>query len=119
MCLSKKILGSLGLSVFLLAPLAGAQASAAKDQQVSQYLASQKAEQLSLLERLVNTHSGTLNIEGVFKVGKWLEPEFQAAGFTTRWIELPAAMQRAGTLVAERKGPWWHKPPSPVAMCAT
>ena len=116
MCFGKKILGSLSLSVFLLASLASVQAS---DQQVSQYLVSQKAEQLSLLERLVNTNSGTLNIEGVLKVGKLLEPEFQAAGFSTRWIELPAAMQRAGTLVAERKGPWWHKPPSPVAMCAT
>lgn len=101
MCLGKKILGSLSLSVFLLTPLAGVQAS---DQQVSQYLVSQKAEQLSLLERLVNTNSGTLNIEGVLKVGKLLEPEFQAAGFSTRWIELPAAMQRAGMLVAERKG---------------
>ena len=101
MWLCKKILGSLSLSVFLLAPLASVQAS---DQQVSQYLSSQKAEQLSLLELLVNTNSGTLNIEGVLKVGKLLEPEFQAAGFSTRWIELPAAMQRAGMLVAERKG---------------
>lgn len=64
MCFGRKILGSLSLSVFLLTPLAGVQAS---DQQVSQYLVSQKAEQLSLLERLVNIDSDTLNIEGVLK----------------------------------------------------
>lgn len=48
-----------------------------KDQQVSQYLASQKTEQLSLLEHLVNTNSGALNIERVFKVDKQAGGEYR------------------------------------------
>jgi len=64
MLFGRKILGSLSFSVFLLTLLAGVQASG---QQVSQYLVSQKTAQLSLLERLVETNSGTLNIGGVLK----------------------------------------------------
>ncbi|AZE54550.1 peptidase, M20/M25/M40 family [Pseudomonas synxantha] len=74
------------------------------DQQVSEYLSKKKGEQVLLLKQLVNINSGTLNIDGVINVGKLLEPEFQAAGFSTHWVDLPAYMQRAGTLVAERKG---------------
>ena len=100
----RKILGYMSVFVLLSPFSAGAQPYSLQDSQLSNYLLPKKAEQLSLLERLVNTNSGTLNIEGVLKVGNLLEPEFQAAGFSTRWIELPAAMQRAGMLVAERKG---------------
>lgn len=100
----RKILGYMSVFVLLSPLAAGSQTYGLQDSQLSDYLLPKKAEQLSLLERLVNTNSGTLNIEGVLKVGKLLEPEFQAAGFSTRWIELPAAMQRAGMLVAERKG---------------
>ncbi len=58
---------------------------------------------LRLLEQLVNINSGTLNPAGVRKVADVLRPEFEALGFTCRFIPMDA-VQRAGHLVAERKG---------------
>ena len=55
-----------------------------------------------LLEKAVNINSGTLNQDGVREVGKLFRAEFDQLGFTTRWVELPASMQRAGHLVATR-----------------
>lgn len=76
----------------------------AKEGIVSNYLAEKKDEQLLFLEKLVNINSGTQNIEGVQKITEILRPEFEALGFKTRVEELPAKMQRASTLIAERKG---------------
>jgi glutamate carboxypeptidase len=59
---------------------------------------------LQLLESLVNTNSGTLNIEGVKKTGAQLRAEFDRIGFTTEWITLPDSLKRAGHLVAYKKG---------------
>jgi glutamate carboxypeptidase len=56
-----------------------------------------------LLERIVDINSGTYNIPGVIAVEKVIEPEFQALGFTTRWVSMDS-VQRAPHLVAERKG---------------
>ena len=58
---------------------------------------------VALLEQLVNINSGTLNPAGVRKVAEVLRPQFEALGFTCRWIPMDA-VQRAGHLVAERKG---------------
>ena len=58
---------------------------------------------LTLLEQLVNINSGTLNTAGVRKVADVLRPQFEALGFTCRFIPMDA-VKRAGHLVAERKG---------------
>src|SRR5205823_143063 len=65
---------------------------------------SHNADALSLLERLVNINSGTLNFAGVRQVGDVLRAQFDALGFKTTWVE-GAAFQRAGHLVAEHPGP--------------
>ena len=57
-----------------------------------------------LLADVVNINSGTLNKEGVKKVGTLFTKEFNKAGFTTEWITLPDSLNRAGHLVAIRKG---------------
>ncbi len=62
------------------------------------------AEALALLERLVNINSGTLNFAGVRQVADVLRPQFDALGFTTRWVD-GAEFHRAGHLVAEHPGP--------------
>ena len=62
------------------------------------------AEGLALLERVVNINSGTQNFEGVREVGKVFQQEFEALGFTTRWVD-GAPFKRAGHLVAEHPGP--------------
>jgi glutamate carboxypeptidase len=58
---------------------------------------------VALLERIVNINSGTFNTAGVLEVGKVLEHEFQALGFTVQWIPMDT-VKRAPSLVAEHKG---------------
>jgi glutamate carboxypeptidase len=62
------------------------------------------ADALVLLERLVNINSGTMNFSGVRQVGDVLRAEFDALGFTTRWVD-GSAFRRAGHLIAEHPGP--------------
>ena len=62
-----------------------------------------QAQAIELLERAVNINSGTMNLEGVRKVGALFRAEFDTLGFTTTWVDLKE-VQRAGHLVAERKG---------------
>jgi glutamate carboxypeptidase len=59
-------------------------------------------EQLQLLEASVNQNSGSLNVEGVRKVGEIYRRELENIGFAVRWIDMPQAMARGGHLVAER-----------------
>jgi glutamate carboxypeptidase len=58
----------------------------------------------ALLKKVVNINSGTLNIDGVREVGAIFRKEFDDLGFKTEWISLPDSLNRAGHLVAERKG---------------
>ncbi len=57
-----------------------------------------------MLSDAVNINSGTLNKAGVRKVGDLFSKEFIKAGFTTQWVDLPDSLNRAGHLVATRKG---------------
>ncbi len=59
---------------------------------------------VALLQRAVDIPSGTLNTQGVRRVGTLFAGELQALGFRTRWVEVPATMHRGGHLVAERDG---------------
>ena len=59
---------------------------------------------LELLEKSVSINSGTLNPEGVRAVGEIYRAELDALGFKTRWVDMPAAMKRAGHLVATHEG---------------
>jgi len=58
---------------------------------------------LTLLERMVNRNSGTLNLAGVRAMGEMLRPEFEALGFEVEWIELPET-HRAGHFLATHTG---------------
>jgi glutamate carboxypeptidase len=59
---------------------------------------------IGLLERSVNIGSGTLNLEGVRAVGRLFQAQLDSLGFTTRWLDLPPELKRAGHLIAERHG---------------
>ncbi len=72
------------------------------DQQILQAVDANFEDQLSFLEKTVNQNSGTLNVAGVRAVGDMYEAPFQALGFDTSWIEMPAEMARAGHFVATR-----------------
>lgn len=61
-------------------------------------------EAIAALEEIVNINSGTMNPEGVRRVGDYFSRELKALGFTTRWIEQPPELQRGGHLFAELDG---------------
>src|SRR6056297_3676205 len=61
-------------------------------------------EAIDFLERVVNINSGTLNAEGVKKVGMVFKDSFDNLRFETNWIEMPAEMNRSGHLFAETSG---------------
>jgi len=56
---------------------------------------------LALLEESVNINSGTMNFDGVRRVGALFERELKDLGFETQWID-GAPFNRAGHLVARR-----------------
>jgi glutamate carboxypeptidase len=62
---------------------------------------------LALLERVVNINSGTMNLEGVRKVGDAFRAELDALGFKTRWID-GTPFKRAGHLFGEHPGQGPH-----------
>ena len=60
-------------------------------------------EALRLLEEVVNINSGSMNFEGVKKVGMIFKTKLDALGFQTKWVD-GKAWGRSGHLVAEHKG---------------
>jgi len=56
-----------------------------------------------LLEKLVNQNSGSLNIDGVTKVGAMVRAELEPLGFKVEWIDMKET-GRAGHLVATHTG---------------
>jgi glutamate carboxypeptidase len=89
----------------LAAPLAAQTRASltATERTIAGAVDSHNAEALSLLERIVNINSGTMNFKGVRQVADVLRPHFDALGFTTRWVD-GAPFHRAGHLVAEHPG---------------
>jgi len=59
---------------------------------------------MQLLIESVNINSGTLNIQGVRKVGDLYAKELEKLGFTIEWVPEPDSLHRAGHLVATHKG---------------
>ncbi len=85
------------------APLAAQQLTPV-EQRIQQYLQQHRADEVGLLANAVNIKSQTLNLAGVRAEGKLFDTELASLGFTTRWVPMPASMNRAGHLVAERTG---------------
>ncbi|MFN0177901.1 MAG: M20/M25/M40 family metallo-hydrolase [Gemmatimonadales bacterium] len=81
------------------------QALSPREVRIRQAVTAGYADAVGLLERSVNISSGTFNLAGVRAVGALFRRELDALGFTTKWVELPPALKRAGHLVAEWQGP--------------
>ena len=93
------------LSIFLIAlSTAFSQKPSDVEKKVIAYIDKHLPDALNLLKETVNINSGTLNIEGVRKVGEIYKKELEKAGFTCSWIKMPDSMKRAGHLVATRNG---------------
>lgn len=67
------------------------------------YVDEHNEQYLDLLKELININSGTMNFEGVRKVGDRLGKEFEKLGMTVEWVD-GSAFNRAGHLVARIEG---------------
>jgi glutamate carboxypeptidase len=78
-----------------------AQAQLTKEEKkLMEYIDANMPRAIELLKESVNVNSGTLNIEGVKKVGAIYRRELEKAGMQTEWISMPDSLKRAGHLVA-------------------
>ena len=68
------------------------------EQQMSDWIDANLPDAISLLEETVNIGSGTMNHEGVRKVGGVMREALDEVGLETEWIELPEEVNRAGHL---------------------
>ncbi len=91
------------LFVSLLQPAQSQSLSAAEKKILTDIEAAYPAT-LELLKASVNINSGTFHHAGVRKVGELFRKELEALGFTAEWIPEPDSLNRAGHLVAWRKG---------------
>lgn len=92
------------LLALLVSYTLAAQQLSKTEEKLIKTVAKNNTEALQFLEQVVNINSGTLNLEGVQKVGSVFKDAFSAIDFETSWIEMPAEMNRAGHLFAETKG---------------
>ena len=95
--------------IFSLCVLSGisntnAQNLTASEHKIIAYVNMHMPAATDLLRETVNINSGTLNIEGVKKVGSIYGEALETAGLKTEWINLPDSLHRAGHLVAYKKG---------------
>ncbi len=93
----------------LLAPLAllatalPATAQTGPEAKMAATVTAETGRHVALLEKLVNQNSGSLNIDGVTKVGAMVRAELAPLGFAVEWIDMKET-GRAGHLVATHKG---------------
>ncbi|MFN4095681.1 MAG: M20/M25/M40 family metallo-hydrolase [Sphingomonas sp.] len=73
------------------------------EQKMAATVTAESDRHVALLERLVNQNSGSLNIDGVTKVGAMVRAELEPLGFAVEWIDMQET-GRAGHLVATHKG---------------
>jgi glutamate carboxypeptidase len=92
------------ITIFLFTNKIFAQKLTPIEQKIIAQINAQLPQTEALLKKIVNINSGTLNEEGVREVGAIFRKEFDYLGFKTEWISLPDSLNRAGHLVAERKG---------------
>jgi glutamate carboxypeptidase len=97
------------LSVFLtllicISSTAHAQQLTTIEKKVVAYIDEHLPQALQVLKETTDINSGTLNVDGVRKVGALFGKELEKAGFKTTWVQLPDSLKRAGHLVATRSG---------------
>jgi glutamate carboxypeptidase len=74
-----------------------------QERAVAEWVDAHNDEALALIERSVNLNSGTMNFDGVRRLGEVYRAEFETLGFTTTWVD-GSGWNRAGHLVASHPG---------------
>ncbi|HTK57630.1 MAG TPA: M20/M25/M40 family metallo-hydrolase [Sphingomicrobium sp.] len=70
---------------------------------MTQVVDAEQARTLAMLEKWVGQNSGSLNLDGVAKVGEMLRAELEPLGFKVQWIDMRQT-GRAGHIVATHRG---------------
>lgn len=98
---------SLSFAALLALQLAFAPVAAAKlseaESAMAATVAAEQERSVALLEKLVNQNSGSLNLDGVEKVGAMMRSELEPLGFTVTWKPMRDT-GRAGHLIATHDG---------------
>ena len=74
------------------------------ERRIIERVSANNEEAIHFLEKVVNINSGSLNLEGVKRVGAVFTEGFEAIGFNTDWESMPEEMNRAGHLLAKTTG---------------
>ncbi|MEM9057924.1 MAG: M20/M25/M40 family metallo-hydrolase [Pseudomonadota bacterium] len=85
-------------------PAAAPAALDATEQAMAEWIDARSEDAIDLLEGLVNIGSGTMNVEGVRRVGKVLRAELLTLGLDTEWVDMPEELRRAGHLIGRSGG---------------
>ena len=93
------------IAVILLAtlPLPLSAALTAPERKMTATVDGEHARSVALLEKLTNQNSGSLNVEGVTKVGEMMRAELEPLGLDVKWVPMAEA-KRAGHIIATHKG---------------
>jgi glutamate carboxypeptidase len=75
------------------------------EQRMAENVEANSADDLALLEQLVDINSGTMHLAGVLAVKDILVPRLEKLGFHVKWVPMDTVTQRAGDLVAEHPCP--------------
>jgi glutamate carboxypeptidase len=102
--MSRGVRFTLALASVLLALQATGAELSADEQRMTQWIDAHAEEADALLAEVVNIGSGTMNHDGVRKVGRVLARELDGLGLETRWIDMPEEVNRAGHLFARKEG---------------
>jgi len=87
----------------LAAAPAAAQGLSRAEKMVDKTVDAEFERSVALLARLVDQNSGTLNLDGVTRVGAMMRAELEPLGFAVSWKPMDA-VQRAGHLIAVHRG---------------
>ena len=93
----------LAAAVTLAAPAAATAALSPAETRMVRTVDAEQARHLALLEKLVNQNSGSLNLQGVEKVGQMMRAELEPLGFKVEWKPMTDT-GRAGHLIATHVG---------------
>lgn len=92
-----------GLALALIAAQPAMAALSAPETKMAATVDAEYERTVSLLEKLVNENSGSMNFEGVEKVGRMMRAELEPLGFKVVWVPMAAA-NRSGHLIATKTG---------------
>ena len=102
--MKKQLIFLLSITLFNFGNSLTAQKLSRTEKKIVAKVNSYEQEAIDFLEKVVNINSGTMNLKGVKAVGQVFNNAFQAIDFDTRWVEMPAEMNRAGHLFASING---------------